>query len=84
MISAKSDVDSANQMAGYLTSNQGERDAYIAELWTRAEDLVNARDNWRTIEALASVLLERRQFNYEEATGVIKAVLPAGQVTMPD
>ena len=63
-------------MAGYLTSNHGERDACIAELWTSAEDLVNARDNWRTIEALASALLERRQLNYEEATGVIKAVLP--------
>ena len=76
VVTAKSDVDSAKQMAACVTRNQREAETYLRELWARTEEfeLVNDPINWCAIEALTSALVEHRRLDYEQASVIIKAV----------
>ena len=74
VVTAKSDVDSAKQMAACVTRHQREAETYLRELWARAEELVNDPINWCAIEALTSALVEHRRLDYKQASVIIKAV----------
>lgn len=67
------DYHEAVDLIGFFSSGPKEIELYLELLRFRTEQLVNAEFNWKCIEALAKVLLQKKSLSDKEALSVIQA-----------
>lgn len=72
---SEADFRAALDLAVRLMGSIEQAEAYLHSLYARTRQLIELQCNWRAVEALANVLLDRKRVGYRKARRIVAAAV---------